>query len=164
MSVYVLLRIGSEAFAMPVGHVLEVAVLDEVAVVPGARPEMLGVRKVRGQILPVVDLALLLGIPRTAVPRRLVVAEDGDRRACFAVEQVSGVSELGDPTEETVSDLLAGAMLADGGLVGVIDVPQVCDLLQGAPSLQASPSLQAGPSLQAVPPPQAVHRSRETPR
>ena len=139
MSVYVVLRIGSEALAMPVGHVLEVAVLGEVAVVPGARPEILGVRTVRGQILPVVDLALLLGIPRTAFPGRLIVAEDRDRRVGFAVEQVSGVAELGDPTEETESDLLAGAMLADGDLVAVIDVSQVCDLLQGAPPLPGAP-------------------------
>jgi chemotaxis signal transduction protein len=110
---------------------------------------MLGVRTVHGQILPVVDLALLLGIPRTAFPGRLVVAEDRDRRACFAVEQVSGVAELGDPTEETESDLLAGAMLADGGLVAVIDVPQVCDLLQGAPLTGPPPP--GVPSLPGVP-------------
>jgi purine-binding chemotaxis protein CheW len=131
VSVYVRLRVDSEALAMPVEHVLEVAELGEVAAVPGARPEMLGVRNVRGQILPVIDLALLLGIPRTIAPGRLVVAADGDRRAAFAIEQVSGIGELAEPTEETASDLLAGATLADGDLIGVIDVPRVFDSLQG---------------------------------
>jgi chemotaxis signal transduction protein len=99
---------------------------------------------VRGQILPVIDLALLLGIPRTTVPGRLVVAEDGARRAAFAIDQVSGVGELGDPTEETVSDLLAGAILADGSLIGVIDMPRVFASLQG-PSSLPGPSLPPGP-------------------
>ena len=134
MSVYVRLRIDPEAFAIPVGYVLEVAELGEVAAVPRARPELLGVWNIRGQILPVIDLALLLGISRTTVPGRLIVAEDGARRAGFAVEQVSGVGELGDPTEETMSDLLAGAMVADDGLIGVIDMPRVFDSLQNADS------------------------------
>jgi chemotaxis signal transduction protein len=150
VSVYVRLRVDSEAFAIPVGHVLEVAELGEVAVVPRARPEMLGVRNVRGQILPVIDLALLLGIPRTTVPGRLVVAEDGARRAAFAVDQVSGVGELGDPTEETVSDLLAGAILADGSLIGVIDMPRVFASLQG-PSSLPGPNLPPGPDSPAGP-------------
>lgn len=132
MSVYVRLTVSSEAFAIPVEHVLQVTELGEVAAVPRTRPEMLGVRNVRGQILPVVDLALLLGIPRTAPPGRLLVAEDGVRRAGFAIEQVSGVGELGSPSEETVSDLLAGAIFADGDLIGVIDVPRIFDLLQGS--------------------------------
>jgi len=133
VSVYVRLRVASEALAMPVEHVIEVDELGQVVTVPRTRPEMLGVRNLRGQILPVVDLALMLGIQRTTPPGRLLVAEDGGRRAGFAIEQVSGVGELGDPTEETVSGLLVGAALADGDLIGVIDVPRVFDSLQGAP-------------------------------
>ena len=140
MNVYVRLRVSSEAFAMPVKHVLEVAELGVVAPVPRTRPEMLGVRNVRGLILPVVDLALLLGIPGTAPPDRLLVAEDGVRRAGFAIEQVSGVGELGDPTEETVSDLLAGAIFAEGDLIGVIDVPRIFDVLQGSGALPGAPA------------------------
>jgi len=129
VSVYVRLRVAAEALAMPADHVLEVAQLGEVGAVPRARPEMLGVRNVRGQILPVVDLAMLLGIPRTAPPSRLLVAETGGIRAGFAIDEVIDVGELADPTEETASDLLAGATLADGDLIGIIDLPRVFELL-----------------------------------
>jgi purine-binding chemotaxis protein CheW len=131
VSVYVRLRVGSEAYAMPVEHVREVVGLGEVAVVPGSRPEMLGVRNLRGQILPVVDLALLLGIDVTAPPTRLLVAEAGGRAAGFAIDAVSEVGELQDPTEEAESDLLIGATLAGGDLIGLIDVPRVFDSLEG---------------------------------
>ena len=75
MSVHVRLRVASEAYAIPVEHVLEIADLGQVRAVPGARPELLGVRNLRGQILPVSDLARLLEIPRTVPPGRLLVAE-----------------------------------------------------------------------------------------
>jgi purine-binding chemotaxis protein CheW len=132
VSVYVRLRVAAEAYAMPVENVLQVAELGDVTAVPGSRPEMLGVRNLRGQILPVVDLALLLGIPRTAPPTRLLVAEAGGRQAGFAIDQVSEVGELEDPTEETDSDMLVGAALAGGDLIGVIDVTRVFDSLERA--------------------------------
>ncbi len=105
--------------------------LGRVTAVPNARPELLGVRNMRGQILPVADLALLLGISRTAPPSRLLMAEAGGRLAGFAIDEVSGVGELGDPAEETESDLLLGAALSGGELIGVIDVPRVFDSLAG---------------------------------
>ena len=134
MRVYVRLRIASETYAMPVEHVLEVADFGQVRAIPRARPELLGVWNRRGRILPVVDLAQLLGIAHTAPPERVVVAEARGRQACFAVDDVSEVGELGDPVEETESDLLTGATLASGDLVGVIDVPRAFASLEGLSS------------------------------
>jgi chemotaxis signal transduction protein len=94
---------------------------------------MLGVRNVRGQILPVADLAPLLGLARAVPPGRLLLAEVGGRQAAFAVDEVSGVSELPELAEETQSDLLVGAAFADGELTGVIDMPRVFDALEGVP-------------------------------
>ncbi len=133
MTVYLRLRVASETYAMPVQDVVEVADLGQLRAVPGARPELLGVRNIRGHILPVVDLALLLGIRRTAPPQRLLVAEVAGQRACFAVDEVTEVAEMSAPTEETDSDLLAGAALAGGDLVGIIDVPKIFRALERDP-------------------------------
>jgi chemotaxis signal transduction protein len=127
--VYVRLRVASEAYAVPVGHVIQVARIGEVTPVPGSSAHMLGVRNLNGRILPVADLALLLGIARTAPPVLLLVAEAGGRQAGFAIDEVSEVGELADPTEETASDLLTGAALVGGSLIGVIDVTRVFDVL-----------------------------------
>jgi purine-binding chemotaxis protein CheW len=131
VTVCVRLRVASEAYAVPVEHVSEVADLGEVRAVPGARAELLGIQNLRGRILPVFDLALLLGIPRTAPPNRLLVAEAGGRQAGFAVDEVSGIGDVPDPGEDAGSDLLAGATLSDGDLIGVIDMPRVLDSLDG---------------------------------
>jgi two-component system chemotaxis response regulator CheV len=130
MSVHVRLRVGTEMYAMPVEHVLEVAELGDIATVPGSRSEALGVRNLRGQILPVFDLAALFGVQRTDKPQRLLVAESDGRRAGFAIDEVSDVGELTEPAEETESDLLVGATLAGTDLIGVIDVPRLFATLE----------------------------------
>jgi chemotaxis signal transduction protein len=132
MSVHVRLRVSSEAYAIAVEDVREVAELGQVRAVPRARPELLGVRNLRGQILPVVDLAPVLGIARSVPPGSLLVVAAGDRRAGFAIDEVTGVGELPDPTEETDSDLLTGATLDGGDLIGVISVTRVLDSLERA--------------------------------
>jgi chemotaxis signal transduction protein len=121
-----------------VEHVLEAAELGQVRSVPGARRELLGVSNLRGRILPVVDLAAALGVhaggQRVASPRRLLVTEAGELQAGFAVDEVSGIGGLGEPTEpapDTGPGLLLGAILSAGELIGVVDVPGVFDSLTG---------------------------------
>jgi purine-binding chemotaxis protein CheW len=128
--IHVRLRVGNEAYALPVEHVLEVAELGRLAPVPGSPPEILGVRNLRGQILPVIDLARVLGIEREGTPARMLVAEQGGRRAGFAVDEVSDVGSLAEPAEETDSEFLVGAALDGDELVGVVDVARLFDVLE----------------------------------
>lgn len=125
VTLYVRVTVASETYAMPVANVVEVAELGPVRAVPRARPELLGIRNLRGQILPVIDLGALLGVSPTRTPAHLLLAEAGGRQAGFAIEEVSGIGELDDPSEETESDLLLGAALSNGALIGVIDMPAV---------------------------------------
>jgi chemotaxis signal transduction protein len=132
VSTHVSLRIGVELYAVGVEHVLEVAELGAVTPVPGAPPAVLGVWNLRGQILPVLDLGSLLGLAPSTERRRLVVAEAAGRRAGLAVDEVSDVGTLPSPTEETESELLAGATLTEAGLVGHVDVLRLFGVLESA--------------------------------
>ncbi len=130
MSVHVRLRVAGECYAMAVENVLEVAELGDLAPVPGAHGSVLGVRNLRGEVLPVFDLAAVFGIPRDAPPLRLLVAEHEGKRAGFAIDEVTDVGELEAPAEETESAFLHGATLDDGVLVGVVDVARVFSALE----------------------------------
>jgi purine-binding chemotaxis protein CheW len=123
--VHVRLRVGGEAYAFAVENVLEVTDLGAVAPIPGAGTEVLGVRNLRGEVLPVFDLATLLGIERDGAARRLVILEHDGARAGLAFDDVLGVGELAAPTDAGESPLLLGASLDDGELVGVVDVPRL---------------------------------------
>jgi purine-binding chemotaxis protein CheW len=130
MSAYVRFRVAQEAYAISVLNVLEVAGLGEVTPVPGAPREILGVRNLRGKILPVIDLAALLGTRRSEPPGRLLVTESDGRRAGLAIDEVTEVGEFADPAEEGESALLLGTMLEEGDLIGVLNLPAVIDALR----------------------------------
>ena len=132
MSIHVRLRVAGEAYAVPVGNVLEVVRPGEVTPVPGSAAGLLGVLNLRGHVLAVADLAQILGLRAAAAPARMLVAESGELRAGFVIDEVSEVGELGHPTEATESELLAGATLADGDLIGIIDLDRVLSSLAGA--------------------------------
>ena len=126
---HVRVRVADEHYALPVADVLEVAELGEVTPVPAAGAAVLGVRNLRGQVLPVVDLATVFEL-RPTQPERIVIAERGGLRAGFAVDAVAGVEQLPEASEEVDSRHLAGAALTDGTLVGVIDVGSVLQAVE----------------------------------
>jgi purine-binding chemotaxis protein CheW len=126
-SLFVRVAVAGESYALPVDEVLEVADFAGVVRVPGAGAAIMGVRNLRGAVLPVVDLATVLGLPRAAHPDRIVVVEEGGRRAGLAVDFVAGVEALPEAAEPAESQHLSGAALVDGALVGMVDLAAVLD-------------------------------------
>ena len=122
-------RIGDEEYALPVRHVPEVAEIGDVTPVPGTPGQVLGIRNLRGEVLPVFDMAAALSAAGGSDPQRIVLADVDGRRCALAVDAVVEVAELEDPTETVESPLLQGAVLLNGRLVGVIDVPALLDAL-----------------------------------
>ncbi len=127
-AVYLLARVRDERYAFPVEVVREVARGLEVTPVPGAPPAVRGVHNLRGEVIPVVELAMLLGLGGGEA-QSVVVAEHAGRRAGLAVDELLDVTELADELE-TAEAPLAGAALVDGELVGVVDVGAILDALE----------------------------------
>ncbi len=98
------LRIGARRVQIPTAHVREVAAAEVVTPVPTAPEPIAGVAQLRGQILPVLDLALPV---RAVRPNpALVVVEWGPTRAALLVDQVLGVQ----PAEPESERLDVGAL------------------------------------------------------
>jgi purine-binding chemotaxis protein CheW len=129
--VYVKVRVGAETYALPIESVLEVAKLGEITPLPGTGTSVLGMRNFHGQVVPVFDLAQLLGGSHD-MPSRVVVAERGGCLAGFAVDEVSDVGALPADRSEPESDYLTDAVLDDGALVGIVDVDRVFESLRSA--------------------------------
>ena len=130
-TVHVHVRVGAEMYALPVAHVLEVGEIGDLTIAPGASRETLGLRNLRGEVLPVFDLGVVLGLPRSEAPRRMLVAERDGLHAGLAVDEVTGVEELPETDQAVESELLSRAVLIEGALVGVIDVDRLFDNLGG---------------------------------
>ena len=123
--VHVRLRVGGESYALPVENVLEVAELSGVSAIPGAGAAVLGIRNLRGHVLPVFDLARVLEIAGGASTPRVVVAEHQGRLAGLAVAGVTDVVSLTVDAEGHEAEALSGAVLEDGLLTGIIDVERL---------------------------------------
>ncbi|MCW2952833.1 MAG: CheW protein [Conexibacter sp.] len=117
--------LGDERYGVAVAHVREVAEQGELVTVPGAGPHIAGLCHLHGELLPVVRLDRLLGAP-TGPRRRIVVVEDGARRAGLAVDAAEEVEALPEP-DAPGEPLTRGSVLHEGRLIGVLDVPALLD-------------------------------------
>jgi len=76
-SLYLTFRLGEEVFAIDVRQVREVLDLTTITKVPRAPEFMRGVINLRGSVVPVVDLKMKFGLPKTeaTMDTRIVVME-----------------------------------------------------------------------------------------
>ncbi|HLL54068.1 MAG TPA: chemotaxis protein CheW [Myxococcaceae bacterium] len=82
---------GTSWYAVPADRAAEVVSLPELTRVPGAPPHLLGVFAHRGEVIPVVDLATLVGgTPEAAV--RAVLLRLGKGSLALTATKVAGVS------------------------------------------------------------------------
>jgi purine-binding chemotaxis protein CheW len=130
---HVRVRVGEEHYALPIEEVTEVSELPARTPVPGAPSSVLGVASLRGQVLPVADLAAILGVGRSEHPDRMVVAQVGGRRAGLAVDAVTDVGILPAASEPAGGPHLTGATLVEGELIGLLAVSSVLEAIGGDP-------------------------------
>lgn len=76
---YLTFRLGAESYGIDVMKVQEIIRLEPITAVPQLPAHLRGVINLRGRIVPVVDLRIRFGLPKT---------EDGER-TCIIVVQVA---------------------------------------------------------------------------
>lgn len=136
---FVTFALGDEVFAVPVEVVREILDHEEPFKIPHGPDYLLGLRDVRGQGVPVIDLRLRLGMSRTVktpytrilvldVPvadRVLALGLVADRVfevVPFRHEQVETAPDIGVRWR---SDYIAGVVRRDTGFVVIIDLARL---------------------------------------
>ena len=89
-------KLAGEHYAIDSSCVLQVLALSDLTRMPGAPAHLLGVTNLRGQVLPVFDLRVLLGVVRPALcdmTRLLVLGKDEAELGILAdaVEEISAI-------------------------------------------------------------------------
>ena len=92
--------LAGQKFVAPMNEVGEILQPPRVTKVPGVRNWVLGVSNIRGRLVPVLDLAGLLGVPSKANwrARRVLVIGQGDNLNGLMVDAVLGMQQF--PTHE----------------------------------------------------------------
>ena len=133
---YVTFALGSEVFAVPVAVVREILDHEESFRIPNGPDYLIGLRDVRGQGVPVIDLRLKLGLSRTVpTPNTRVLVVDitlGERQltlglvadrvfevVAFSGDQLEAAPDIGVHWN---SDYIDGVVRRDQGFVVVIDL------------------------------------------
>ena len=84
-----------ELFGINVFKVREILVMPEVTVMVNAPPSVMGIANVRGQMIPVINLAAIAGCNPTKGLGILLVTEFARTTQAFAVEEVNEIVRLG---------------------------------------------------------------------
>lgn len=136
---FVILGLGAESFAVPVGFVREILDYKAPAALPEGPPYLLGLTDVRGRATPTLDLRLKLGLKATEptlatrvlvldVPvedRLLSLAFVADRVmevAAFADDEIEPAPDIGVPWR---SDYIKGVVRRDDGFVVLFDLARL---------------------------------------
>lgn len=101
--------LAEQYFAVEVLKVQEVLRVPDILPLRGAAPAMIGMMNLRGQIVPVLDLAMRLGLPKQVPDEasRVVVLEEHGDTLGLLVRSVADVVSISDAAIETLSGPLA---------------------------------------------------------
>ncbi len=123
-----LVRVGSERFALPLADVLEVVDAPTIEEVPLLPSGVSGQSVQRGRLMPVLDFGPLVGVSRAGGEGVLLVLAAESERVGLLVDDVVDVASAPAsavrPVPATGSAsvaMLRGVLALEGGLAGLVD-------------------------------------------
>ena len=117
-----LLSVGADRYALELTAIREVVPVPTVTPLPGAPATVLGVINLRGEVVPVLDTAALLGAGRLDRLAFAVVAETQHGPVGLAADGEPSTVILDQPAGAAESPLAAGRFALADGLVALLDV------------------------------------------
>ena len=116
------LPIGEDAYAVSMECAREVVMAPALAPLPTAPPAVLGVCNVRGEIIPVFDTGVLLGLGPMPSFTAVALIETELGPAGLAVSGIGASVELGEPVVVTEAPGTLGAYVVGTELAVLVDV------------------------------------------
>ncbi|WP_427138455.1 chemotaxis protein [Psychrobacillus psychrodurans] len=112
-------QVGQNKFGINVIKVKEIIQPIEITFIPHAHPHVEGIVQLRGEVLPVVSMNRVLGIPvqNKSDQEKFIVAEFNKQRVVFHVDNVTQIHRISWDQIEKPSDIYQGA---SSHVIGVI--------------------------------------------
>ncbi|MCT8137942.1 chemotaxis protein CheV [Anaerobacillus sp. CMMVII] len=139
----IVFAIGEGVFGINVMKVREIIKPLPVTKVPNSHPSVEGIIRLRDEILPVVDLAKVVGFPASKQPEqdKLIVAELNKLKIAFHVHSVSRIHRISWEQIEKPTKLSQGL---EGATIGVIKMEDQMILLLDYEKIVVDISPEAG--------------------
>lgn len=134
-------RVGTEQFGVALAAIREVVDAPAVRRLPDAAPSMVGVATVRGELVPLYDAWVILGVEKTAVAAgAALVFSAGPRCVALAIDDVFDPvlveeHELRPMPGAGAADLVVRGLVRRGGdLIAVLDDEALVDTMLASAS------------------------------
>ncbi|WP_082892540.1 chemotaxis protein CheW [Rossellomorea aquimaris] len=140
MAKVVIFHAGKEEYALPIEHVVSIEKLDEVSPIPHLPNFVLGIVKVRGELIPVLDLATILYNKPSNVEtgQFLLVIHTDTLQVGLVVEEAKEILEVPDHAVKDVGLLaysktkyFSGVINLENRLITTIDPDVLVESLEG---------------------------------
>lgn len=121
---YLVVVLGGGEFCLPAAATREVVAWIEPRRIPSPNPRMLGIVPMRGALVPIYDLAGMLGLPTGR--GKIVLLDDGEETIGLAVDGVGDlvrVDEAAFRPAPTASALIDGALVLEDRIVVRLRTP-----------------------------------------
>ncbi|HET7876912.1 MAG TPA: chemotaxis protein CheW [Methylomirabilota bacterium] len=134
-----LFRLGGALFGVDVKSAREVAVFDDITMVPRGPAHLLGVANLRGTVMPIVDVRAMLGLgggARSGRAMKALVIRDDRVQVAVAVEDVVGlepfeeIAPLEPGTDIPGRAFGRGLLRWGGGVATLLDAPGLLEALR----------------------------------
>jgi chemotaxis signal transduction protein len=130
--------LAGQCLAADIRHTREIVVLADRTAVPRAPAYVLGVANLRGNVVPVIDLGQVLGLPASAADAslRTIVLEHGGIQIAVPADEVLGLEsfESALPRDESApgpyGELTLGLLRRSDGMATLLDVPRLVDAIR----------------------------------
>jgi len=129
--------IGGQGYAVSITAVREIRGWTEPSGMPEAEPHVMGVINLRGEVLPLLDLAAKLGLDTPEINERsvIIVVEAGDQTVGLFVDSVSNIvatdkDEMKDPPEAPRNGetcYVSALTLIDEKIVRILNIAAVLE-------------------------------------
>ncbi|GAB7191825.1 hypothetical protein NUM3379_25330 [Kineococcus sp. NUM-3379] len=139
----ILLPVGSETVAVPIGQVREVLTAPVVTPLATPSPAVLGLANLRGDVLPVLDTARLVGVTPCGRTDMLVVVDTAAGPVALAVAGSVSKGVLGRRVDGCELPGREGVYAGADGAVVLLDLAAALDaagLGAGAAGVEGTPA------------------------
>ncbi len=127
-------EVASNKFGINVIKVKEIIQPIEVTFIPHAHPHVEGIVQLRGEVLPVVDMQKVLGVPTQnySEQQKYIVAEFNKQKVVFHVDNVTKIHRISWDQIEKPSDMyqgggsqVIGVIKREGGMLLLLDFERI---------------------------------------
>lgn len=134
LSEFITISIGGQKFCIETGYIQEIRQWSTVTYLPGSEQHTYGALNLRGTVLPIIDLAFVLGYPAQDPGERhaIIIVKNEGKMCGYLVEDASRLIKIPKnevkPTPEISKDNAAsvsGAVCVDEDLVQILAVQKL---------------------------------------